>query len=81
MYVGFRELSEKLMVELHIKENEVQKYLYFMTIFNTLFPKILDESEMVIYITDKHSGAKKAGVSYDNFINLYDDYGLNQVAQ
>ncbi len=69
------------MVELHIKEDEVQKYLYFILIFNTLFPKVLEECEMIIYITDINSGKKKAGVSYDNFINLYDYYGLNQVAQ
>lgn len=69
------------MVELHIREDDVQRYLYFIIIFNALFPKVLEESNMIIYIIDSQSGEKLHGISYWNFLNTYDHYGFNEIAR
>lgn len=68
------------MVELHIKEDEVAKYLYFIVVFNALFPKILEESNLRIYIVEVHTGRWKCCHSYTSFLQAYDHLGLNEVA-
>lgn len=69
------------MVELHIKEDEVQKYLYFIVVFNALFPKVLEQSDIIIYISDTLNNNRIHCLTYWNFLNMYDHYGLNQVAR
>ena len=69
------------MVELHIKENEIPDFLYYIIIFNSLFPNVLEECKVIIHIIEGHTNRIVNTLTYARFISTYDTYGLNKIAQ
>ena len=64
------------MVEIRITPDEISKYIYLILLFNAVFPQIMEECGMMINIE-----YNILQLPYDYFVHLYDNYGLNQVAE
>ncbi len=69
------------MVEIFITSDEIKKYIFMIVLFNAIFPRILEQSGMMINIADKEDVTNIQRLPYDNFIDIYDHYGLNQIAE
>ena len=69
------------MVDIHISSDEIKKYLLMIVLFNAVFPNVLAKSDIVITIEDAEDASYVKKMAYDNFIDYYDIYGLNQVAE
>lgn len=69
------------MVEVYISSNEIKKYIYMIVLFNAVFPKVLEQSGVMITIEDAEDSTNVHRMCYDNSIAKYDMYGLNQIAE
>ncbi len=69
------------MVEIFIKSDEIKKYIFMIVLFNAVFPQILEQSGIMINIADNEDSRNIQRLPYNNFIDIYDHYGLNQVAE
>lgn len=69
------------MVEIYIKSGEIKKYIFMIVLFNAVFPQILEQSGIMINISDSNDSSNVQRLPYENFIDIYDHYGLNQIAE
>lgn len=69
------------MVNIYITSDEIKKYIFMIVLFNAIFPKVLEQSGMMITIEDAEDSTNVHRMCYDNFIARYDMYGLNQIAE
>ncbi len=69
------------MVDIYIKSDEIKKYIFMIVLFNAVFPQILEQSGMMINIFDQDGNNNIQRLPYDNFIEIYDHYGLNRIAE
>ncbi len=69
------------MVDIYITSNEIKKYIFMIVLFNAIFPKVLEQSGMMINIEDAEDSGYICRMPYNNFIDRYDMYGLNQIAE
>ncbi len=69
------------MVEIYITSDDIRKYIFMIVLFNAVFPRILEQSGMMINISDKEDSSNVQRLPYENFIDIYDHYGLNQIAE
>lgn len=69
------------MVKLHITSKDIKKSIYLIVLFNTVFPKILEESNLIINIEDANNPSNVQKMTYTKFISTYDYYGLNLIAE
>ena len=69
------------MVDIYITSNEIKKYIFMIVLFNAIFPKVLEQSGMMINIEDAEDSDYIRRMPYNNFIDRYDMYGLNQIAE
>ncbi len=69
------------MVNIYITSDEIRKYIFMIVLFNAIFPKVLEQSGMMITIEDAEDSKNVHRMGYDNFIERYDMYGLNQIAE
>ena len=69
------------MVEIFITSDEIRKYIFMIVLFNAIFPRVLEQSGMMINIADKENNTNIQRLPYDNFIDIYDHYGLNRIAE
>ncbi len=69
------------MVNIHITSDEIKKYIFMIVLFNAVFPKVLEQSGMMITIEDAEDSTNVHKMCYDSFIERYDMYGLNQIAE
>lgn len=65
------------MADIYITPKDIRKYIFMIVLFNAVFPKVLEESNVMINISDNGNVTK---MCYDSFINTFDSYGLNHVA-
>ena len=70
-----------LMVEIYITSGEIKKYIFMIVLFNAIFPRVLEQSGMVINIWDTDNSCNNQRLAYQNFIEEYDHYGLNEIAE
>lgn len=68
------------MVDIHITSAEIKKYILFIVLFNAVFPKLLEQSSLTIWVEDIENDDNVLCLSYYDFINKYDHFGLNEVA-
>lgn len=47
------------MVEINIHANEIKKYIFLIVLFNAVFPRVLEQSGMMINIADSECNVKK----------------------
>ena len=52
-----------------------------IVLFNAIFPRVLEQSGMMITIEDAEDAANINTMAYEKFIDRYDMYGLNQIAE
>ncbi len=69
------------MVDIYITSDEIRKYIFMIVLFNAIFPQILEQSGMMINIADKDDSSNVQRLPYENFIDIYDHYGLNMIAE
>lgn len=69
------------MVDIYITSNEIKKYIFMIVLFNAIFPKVLEQSGMMVNIEDAEDPTNIRRMAYENFIDRYDLYGLNQIAE
>ncbi len=69
------------MVEIYIKSGEIKKYIFMIVLFNAVFPQILEQSGIMINISDSNDSSNVQRLPYENFIDIYDHYGLNRIAE
>ena len=69
------------MVDIYITSDEIRKYIFMIVLFNAIFPQILEQSGMMINIADKEDSSNVQRLPYENFIDIYDHYGLNMIAE
>ena len=69
------------MVDIYITSDEIKKYIFMIVLFNAIFPKVLEQSGIIINISDAEDINNVQRLPYDNFIERYDMYGLNQIAE
>ena len=69
------------MVDIYITSDEIKKYIFMIVLFNAVFPQILEQSGMMINIFDQDGNNNIQRLPYDNFIEIYDHYGLNRIAE
>ncbi len=69
------------MVDIYITSDEIKKYIFMIVLFNAVFPQILEQSGMMINIADKDDNTNIQRLPYENFIDIYDHYGLNRIAE
>ena len=69
------------LVDIYITSDEIKKYIFMIVLFNAIFPRVLEESGMVINIEDAEDSTYIKRMEYAHFIEHYDFYGLNQIAQ
>ena len=69
------------MVDIYITSDEIKKYIFMIVLFNAVFPQILERSGMMINIADKDDSTNIQRLPYENFIDIYDHYGLNRIAE
>ncbi|MFI3300146.1 MAG: hypothetical protein R3Y28_01875 [Candidatus Gastranaerophilales bacterium] len=67
------------MIEVHINENEVKKYLYFASIMNVVLPSVLETLDLVVFVQSETDENHVHCLSYTTFMQKYDHSGLNQV--
>lgn len=67
------------MVEIYITSEEISKYTYLIILFNSVFPQIMEGSGMIVNIEFAENNILR--MPYEYFIHLYDNYGLNKVAE
>lgn len=68
------------MVDIYITSDEIKKYIFMIVLFNAIFPKVLEQSGMMVNIEDAEDPTNIRRMAYENFIDRYDLYGLNQIA-
>lgn len=69
------------MVDIYITSDEIKKYIFMIVLFNAIFPKVLEQSGMMVNIEDAEDPTNVRRMAYENFIDRYDLYGLNQIAE
>ncbi len=69
------------MVDIYITSDEIKKYIFMIVLFNAIFPKVLEQSGMMVNIEDAEDPTNIRRMAYENFIDRYDLYGLNQIAK
>ncbi len=69
------------MVDIYITSDEIRKYIFMIVLFNAIFLQILEQSGMMINIADKEDSSNVQRLPYENFIDIYDHYGLNMIAE
>ncbi len=69
------------MVDIYITSDEIKKYIFMIVLFNAVFPKLLEQSGVMINIFDSGDSGNIERLPYENFIDIYDHYGLNNIAQ
>lgn len=69
------------MVDIYITSDEIKKYIFMIVLFNAIFPKVLEQSGMMVNIEDAEEPTNIRRMAYENFIDRYDLYGLNQIAE
>lgn len=69
------------MVDIYITSDEIKKYIFMIVLFNAIFPRVLELSGMMITIEDAEDASNIRTMAYENFIDRYDMYGLNQIAE
>lgn len=69
------------MVEIYITSGEIKKYIFMIVLFNAIFPRVLEQSGMIINIWDTDNSCNNQRLAYQNFIEEYDHYGLNEIAE
>lgn len=69
------------MVDIYITSDEIKKYIFMIVLFNAIFPKVLEQSGMMVNIEDAEDPTNIRRMAYENFIARYDLYGLNQIAE
>lgn len=69
------------MVDIYITSDEIKKYIFMIVLFNAIFPRVLEQSGMMITIEDAEDASNIRTMAYENFIDRYDMYGLNQIAE
>ncbi|CDE58987.1 unknown [Fusobacterium sp. CAG:439] len=69
------------MVDIYITSDEIKKYIFMIVLFNAIFPKVLEQSGMMVNIEDAEDPTNIRRMAYENFIDRYDLYGLNQIAE
>lgn len=69
------------MVDIYITSNEIKKYIFMIVLFNAIFPRVLEQSDMMINIEDADDSTYIKRMEYSHFIERYDFYGLNQIAE
>ncbi len=69
------------MVNIYITSDEIKKYIFMIVLFNAIFPRVLEQSGMMITIEDAEDAANINTMAYEKFIDRYDMYGLNQIAE
>lgn len=69
------------MVDIYITSDEIKKYILMIILFNAIFPKVLEQSGMMITIEDADDSSYIKRMPYAHFIDRYDMYGLNQIAE
>ncbi len=67
------------MVDIYITSDEIKKYIFMIVLFNAVFPRILEQSGIMINIEDNQNNVQR--MEYETFINTYDYFGLNQIAK
>ena len=70
-----------IMVDIYITSDEIKKYIFMIVLFNAIFPKVLEQSGMMVNIEDAEDPTNIRRMAYENFIDRYDLYGLNQIAK
>ena len=68
------------MVDIYITSDEIKKYIFMIVLFNAIFPKVLEQSGMMVNIEDAEDPTNIRRMAYENFIDRYDLYGLNQIS-
>ena len=69
------------MVDIYITSDEIKKYIFMIVLFNAIFPKVSEQSGMMVNIEDAEEPTNIRRMAYENFIDRYDLYGLNQIAE
>lgn len=69
------------MVDIYITSDEIKKYIFMIVLFNAIFPKVLEQSGMMVNIEDAEDPTYIRRMAYESFIDRYDLYGLNQIAE
>ena len=70
-----------IIVDIYITSDEIKKYIFMIVLFNAIFPKVLEQSGMMVNIEDAEDPTNIRRMAYENFIDRYDLYGLNQIAE
>ncbi len=70
-----------IMIEIYITSSEIKKYIFMIVLFNAIFPRILEQSGIMINIADNNDSSNVQRLPYENFIDIYDHYGLNRIAE
>ena len=65
------------MAKVYINSKQISKYLYYITLFNAIFPQVLEESDITLWVEDPHDTDNIHCLSYQNFLEKFDSYGLN----
>lgn len=68
------------MAKVYISSKQISKYLYYITLFNAIFPKVLEESDLTLWVEDPYDNDNVHCLSYDRFLEKFDSFGLNQAA-
>lgn len=70
-----------IMVEIYITSSEIKKYIFMIVLFNAIFPRVLEQSGIMINIWDTENSSNTQRLAYQSFIEEYDHYGLNEIAE
>jgi|GEM_PF-1418030 len=56
----------------YIDSSEITKYVHYLGIFTTMFPGVLESSDVVFWVEDPANEDLIECLSYESFIDKYD---------
>lgn len=70
-----------MMVEINITLKDIEKYVAMLVVLNAVCPQVIENGGIMINLKENDDSDNVIKMPYEYFINVYDSFGLNEIAR